>query len=59
MSRKTVRTPVQTRQGSLKRNTLAVLIISMVLAISVGVWAYQTYFMTGDSSPSKLERTKT
>lgn len=59
MSRKTVRTPVQTRQGGLNRNTLAILCVSLLLAVIAGVWAYKTYFMTGYSNPSQLERSKT
>ncbi len=57
MSRKTVHTPEQTRQGSLKKNTLAVLVVSLVLAVLAGVYAYKNY-ATGDTSPAKIEGRK-
>lgn len=57
MSRKTVRTPTQTRQGNLKKNTLTVLVASLVLAVVAGIWTYQK-FATGDKSPARVEGQK-
>jgi hypothetical protein len=57
MSRKTVRTPDETRQGSLKPNTLAILVVSLALAVIAGVYAYQNY-ATGDKTPTKMEAPK-